>query len=209
MKIFANQPMKAVLYVISALGIIFALLFVHQVREAEHARAVALKEQQRQKAAKLAQVKPVDPKQLKCLTDNIYYEAGNQGTVGQAAVGRVTINRVHYGFGRSVCEVVYHKTRIERGESEDGTPISKIMCQFSWVCDEFRPGVNRATYAQSHQVAYQILSTDAWNDLLPRNTLYFHATHISPNWGLQKVKSIGQHVFYTNNKIVRVKNKSN
>jgi spore germination cell wall hydrolase CwlJ-like protein len=61
-------------------------------------------------------------RELKCLADNIYYEAGNQSTQGKLAVAAVTINRVKSPkFPKSVCAVVYQRT--------------KRVCQFSWVCE--------------------------------------------------------------------------
>lgn len=201
MKIFANPPMKSFIFIVSALAIIAAVFFVHHVRQVERAKAAAIERQAEEIRKQVARVRAVDPKQLKCLTDNIYYEAGNQGTLGQAAVGRVVMNRINHGFGRSVCEVVYHKTKVDSGEDEYGTPRVKTLCQFSWVCEDDLPGINRATYAEAKSVAWRILSVDAYSEIVPKNTLYFHNTQVSPSWGLQRVKKIGQHVFYTNTKV--------
>jgi len=61
-------------------------------------------------------------KQVTCLAENIYFEAGHEPKEGKAAVAFVTFNRIRSGnYGDSVCEVVQQKT--------NGT------CQFSWYCD--------------------------------------------------------------------------
>ena len=45
--------------------------------------------------------------QAKCLTDNMYYEARNQGTAGIIAVSNVVLNRVASKmYPNTVCEVV-------------------------------------------------------------------------------------------------------
>ena len=49
----------------------------------------------------------VDPVQVSCLADNVYFEARNQGTAGWSAVISVTLNRVKdKRFPNTVCEVV-------------------------------------------------------------------------------------------------------
>ena len=60
---------------------------------------------------------------LKCLADNVYYEAGNQSERGKMAVAAVTLNRVNSGiFPSDVCSVVHQKSR--------------GVCQFSWRSEE-------------------------------------------------------------------------
>ena len=50
-------------------------------------------------------------KQVKCLADNVYYEAGNQSIAGKKAVAYVTLNRLQSrNWPNSVCEIVYQKT---------------------------------------------------------------------------------------------------
>lgn len=200
MQIFANQPMKSIVFIVSAVAIAISVFFVHQVKKAEAAKVAAIEQQAEEVRKQTARIHKVDAKQLKCLTDNIYYEAGNQGTLGQAAVGRVVMNRVKHGFGNSICDVVYKKTRYVK-EDEFGTPLTRTLCQFSWVCMDQKPGINHANYAEAKHVAWQILTVDAYHDVLPKNALYFHNTQVSPDWGLQRIKKIGQHVFYSNNKV--------
>ena len=50
----------------------------------------------------------VDPVQVSCLADNVYFEARNQGTAGWSAVISVTLNRVKdKRFPNTVCGVIY------------------------------------------------------------------------------------------------------
>jgi len=55
--------------------------------------------------------KTVDPKQLTCMAKNIFYEAGSESINGQAAVARVVMNRIAYGFGKDPCAILFITTR--------------------------------------------------------------------------------------------------
>ena len=66
------------------------------------------------------EIGPQFKKELNCLAENIYYEAGSESFEGKLAVAQVTLNRVASGqFANSICAVVHQKT----GETY----------QFSWV----------------------------------------------------------------------------
>lgn len=121
-------------------------------------------------------------RELKCLTDNIYYEAGNQSTTGKLAVAAVTINRVKSPrFPKSVCSVVYQRT----GRT----------CQFSWTCmRKYKP--NPVLYAESRKVAEKVLLSGANHGILGRNVLFYHADYVNPGWNLRRVTKIGDHIFY-------------
>ena len=69
---------------------------------------------------------PIDQmRSLDCLTQAIYYEAGNQSEDGQRAVAQVVLNRVrHPAWPNSVCGVVY------QGAMRPGGG-----CQFTFTCD--------------------------------------------------------------------------
>ena len=52
-------------------------------------------------------------KQLTCLAQNIYHEAGSESLAGKVAVAQVTINRAKSGdFPSTICGVVNQKTVI-------------------------------------------------------------------------------------------------
>jgi spore germination cell wall hydrolase CwlJ-like protein len=132
--------------------------------------------------------KAVDPKQLACLAKNIFYEAGNESIQGQAAVARVVMNRVAYGFGKNPCNVVYQKTTIE----------DKVVCQFSWVCEgKGDPNMRSLKYKQAEQVAYDVLAYDSYTEVVPKSTLFFHNLTVDPSWPYRQVAKIGNHVFYS------------
>ena len=121
-------------------------------------------------------------RELKCLADNIYYEAGNQSTRGKLAVAAVTINRVNSPkFPKSICSVVHQRTR--------GT------CQFSWTCmRKYVPNPER--YAEAKRVAEKVLFAGANDGVLGKNVLFYHADYVNPGWNLRRVTKIGDHIFY-------------
>jgi spore germination cell wall hydrolase CwlJ-like protein len=140
--------------------------------------------------------KTVDKKQLECLATNIYYEAGKESTEGKAAVARVVLNRVNYGFAENPCKVVYQVIKVKQ-VTEDDEPLLVKVCQFSWVCED-RPHLNKNSerYRSSQQVAYDVLAYDAYKDIIPKTVLFFHNTTVKPQWRYKEVKKIGNHVFY-------------
>ena len=143
--------------------------------------------------------KVVDPKQLTCLAKNIYFEAGSEPLLGQAAVARVVMNRIRYGFGSNPCNVVYQSTTVQK-ENEDGEMQKVKFCQFSWVCEGKEDPKNNARYRQAKQVAYDVLAYDAYDDVVPKSTLFFHNASIAPGWAYNSVKRIGNHIFYSKSK---------
>jgi len=126
--------------------------------------------------------------QLDCLAINIYREAGYESFEGKVGVAQVTMNRVRDGrFGKDVCGVVYQKNVV----------MERVVCQFSWYCDAThrnRP-INKEAYNESYAVAKKVLLEDFKLDIL-KDALYYHATYVNPQWKLDKIGKIGQHIFY-------------
>jgi len=144
--------------------------------------------------------KKVDPKQLACLAKNIYFEAGSEPLLGQAAVARVVMNRIRHGFSSTPCGAIYQSTTIQR-ENEEGEMQKIKSCQFSWVCEgKDTNNINNARYAQAKQVAYDVLAYDAYEDVIPKSVLFFHNLSVAPNWAYNNVKKIGNHIFYSKGK---------
>lgn len=143
--------------------------------------------------------KYVDQKQLACLAKNIFYEAGNEPLMGQAAVARVVMNRIAYGFGKNPCAVIYQAYTVDRLVDDE---IQKVkLCQFSWVCEnKVEPNKNSAKYKQAEKVAYDVLAYDEYKDVLPRTALFFHNLHVDPLWPYKQVAKIGNHIFYSKQK---------
>ena len=135
-------------------------------------------------------VKKVDMKQLICMANNIFYEAGSEPIHGQAAVARVVLNRVRHGFGADPCKVIHQTTVVE----------DKRICQFSWVCEgKKQPNKNDPRYLKALDTAYAVMVNDDYHDVVPRSTLFFHNTSVEPIWPHRKVAVIGNHVFYAKN----------
>lgn len=122
-------------------------------------------------------------RELKCLADNIYFEAGNQSMQGKLAVAAVTINRVNSPkFPKSVCSVVYQRT--------------KRVCQFSWVCEGNKRIRSQQQYAESKKVAEKVLLSGKDHGIFANNVLFYHADYVNPRWNLRRVIKIGAHIFY-------------
>jgi len=142
----------------------------------------------------------VDSKQIACLAKNIYYEAGNETIQGQAAVARVVMNRIKYGFAKNPCQVVYQTNHVEKVNNA-GDAIKVKLCQFSWVCEEKNePNKNSLRYKQAEQIAYDVLVHDAYKNVVPKNALFFHNLEVDPLWPYKQVAKIGNHIFYSKEK---------
>lgn len=137
-------------------------------------------------------LKKIDMKQLACMARNIYYEAGAETMIGQAAVARVVMNRINHGFAETPCKVIYQKTTINEN----------IVCQFSWVCeDKSDPSKSSPRYKRALQVAYEVMVFDMHKNVVPKSALFFHAVTIDPLWPYKQVARIGNHIFYSKQKV--------
>lgn len=122
---------------------------------------------------------------MRCLVENIFYEAGNQSNTGKMAVAYVTINRwLSDSYPNSVCEVVYQK--------------ANGVCQFSWVCKK-RYHPSKQGWRDAWAVALDLVS--GYNHRLEDPTLgaqFYHATYVKPYWRkkLHRTVRIEDHIFY-------------
>ena len=151
--------------------------------------------------AEVAKVaKAVDPKQLACMAKNIFYEANGEPLHGQAAVARVVMNRISHGFGSNPCNVIYQATYVEK-ENEYGDMYKAKLCQFSWVCEnKGEPNKNSPGYIKAKEIAYDVMVYNAYEDVVPKSTLFFHNLHVDPSWPYKQVAKIGNHIFYSKQK---------
>lgn len=124
---------------------------------------------------------------LNCLTQAIYYEAGNEPEEGQRAVAQVVLNRVrHPAWPGSVCGVVYQDSQR-----------SDMRCQFTFTCDGAllrRPSI--AGWARASRIAAQALAGSTY---APAGlATHYHTLAVSPFWSssLKVVGVIGAHIFY-------------
>jgi len=137
-------------------------------------------------------LKKIDMKQIACMARNIYYEAGAEAMPGQAAVARVVLNRVNHGFAETPCKVIYQKTTINEN----------VVCQFSWVCeDKSDPNKSNPKFKQAMRVAYDVMVFDMYKNVVPKSALFFHSIHIDPLWPYKQVAIIGNHIFYSKQKV--------
>jgi spore germination cell wall hydrolase CwlJ-like protein len=139
---------------------------------------------------------PTTKKQIECLAENIYFEAGHEPEKGKVAVAMVTLNRVeHKSWPNTVCGVVQEK--------------NSRVCQFSWWCEPHNKAkaVNRK-YTHQERVIYNKAKEVALDvyinyDKLKENDVthgayFYHADYVSPGWRLTKTTKIGRHIFYNN-----------
>ena len=121
-------------------------------------------------------------KQVDCLAENIYYEAGYEDSNGQLAVALVTLNRTQNPrFPKDICGVVKQKV--------EGT------CQFSWFCQPLKPK-NQYVYRKNLEIALHAYANYEHIEDLTKGALYYHADYVNPNWKLNKTTKIGRHIFY-------------
>ena len=131
-------------------------------------------------------------KQVTCLAENIYFEAGHEPLDGKKAVAFVTFNRVMTGnYASTVCDVVKQKF--------NGT------CQFSWYCDpSFTSRLltikHTSLYNEIRQLAINMVINFEHQTDVTKGATYYHADYVNPQWKLKKVDQIGRHIFYRSNK---------
>ena len=135
----------------------------------------------------------VEKRQVECLAQNIYYEAGYESTKGQIAVALVTLNRVYSGlYPRSICATMTQKF--------------EEVCQFSWYCDDYKrikaesyryTKREKEVFENARSVAlYTYLNYKNMQDVT-KGALFFHTKQVTPGWQNVKVTTpIGNHIFY-------------
>ncbi|MEE9454549.1 MAG: cell wall hydrolase [Paracoccaceae bacterium] len=125
----------------------------------------------------------VDTNAHACLSEAIYFEAGNTDD-GRIAVGEVILNRAaDPRFPTSVCGVVDERTN--------------GMCQFSYRCDgRTSAPKNPTTLALAQETARELLGGGHNN--LTSGALFFHAAAIAPGWfgTLTRLGQFGGNIFY-------------
>ena len=102
------------------------------------------------------------------------------------------MNRINHGFAETPCKVIYQKTLINEN----------IVCQFSWVCeDKTDPSKSNPRYKRALQVAYEVMVFDMHKNVVPKSALFFHAITVDPLWPYKQVAIIGNHIFYSKQKV--------
>ena len=133
-------------------------------------------------ATMVAELRCPDPgsRELECLATGIYFESKGEPLAGQLAVGKVIANRAASGgrFPGTYCGVLF-----QRG-------------QFSFVHGHSLPSVAHGNRQWQTAVAIARIVDQGLQSSAVGNALFFHARYVSPGWGLKRVASIGNHVFY-------------
>lgn len=127
-------------------------------------------------------------RQLKCMADNIYYEAATEPAEGKIAVAQIVMNRVaHPGFPSDPCQVIYQKNVFT----------NNTVCQFTWLCDgSSQHGIRRQDLWQESYRAAQMVMLEGFRLPSLQGALFYHADYVDPKWRKVKVAKIGRHIFY-------------
>lgn len=119
------------------------------------------------------------------LSLNIYFESGNQPTLGKIAVGMVTLNRVRDNrFSNTIENVI------------------KEYKQFSWYDPKKKNYIpkNEKVWNECVSIAKLILSLDQNHAIMKMfdDITHFHNLTVEPEWikSMIKVTQIGDHIFY-------------
>lgn len=124
---------------------------------------------------------PFTKKDMHCMTQNIFFEAGTEDVMGKYAVAQVTINRLELGYwGDTICKVVYSKD------------------QFSWTKSRrLRTAkIEGRNWEASYKVALAVFDGMRVRNL--EKALFYHADYVNPFWKDpgSKIMKIGRHIFY-------------
>ena len=149
-----------------------------------------------------------DIEEARCLAENIYHEARDQGTAGWLAVAAVTLNRATDDrFPDTICGVVFQAETKESWttKGKDVPEIERVFypvrhrCQFSWYCDGKADDINHISIHLEIMTFTKLLLTSQFMmfDITDGATFY-HADSITPSWAKSKTKTIeiGDHIFY-------------
>jgi N-acetylmuramoyl-L-alanine amidase len=131
----------------------------------------------------------VRARELRCLAENVYYEARGESLNGQYAVAEVTMNRVKSPlFPKTICGVVYD-TRWDAIRH-------RFVGHFSWTEMQDRAEPWGVPWEQAMKVATAVYN-DTYMPLVP-DALHYHALDVQPEWArsMHSVAKIGNHVFY-------------
>ena len=127
-------------------------------------------------------------RELKCLSEALYFEARGEQIEGQIAVADVIINRKNSNqFPGTICGVVSEGAH------------KRHACQFSYNCDgKLELIYDKKTYRRIVKLSSMILN-GAFSDVTNGAT-FFHASEVSPSWSkkFKKTRKIGRHIFYKN-----------
>ena len=128
----------------------------------------------------------IDPRELLCLSEAIYYEAGSEHPMGKIAVGNVIINRTNSNvFPNTICSVVSQPKQFSYRDTKRYLSGKVHKDEYDEIFD-------------SVTIAYSMLKYGM--DDLTNGSKYYLNQSISKNqsWTrrLQQTVKIGQHTFF-------------
>ena len=138
--------------------------------------------------------------EVKCLAQNIYFEARGSSFADQAAVADVVINRVNSSsYPNTICKVVKQgiMSKWWKKVHNKDVPV-KNKCQFSWFCDGKSDDVTDIdSWNKARVLAYKVYYNRFYIGLTEGAT-HYHAHYVNPKWAkkLQMTGTIGSHKFY-------------
>ncbi len=160
-----------------------------------------------------------DKEELKCMAENIYFEARHEPMAGKVAVGQVVLNRIKdERFPATICEVVKQGPHRESWKTKKNTDLKpeerkyyprKNRCQFSWYCDGKKDIIwatymngdviqeNMTAWRDSIHVALFMMSGNMKNDITHGAVFYYNPHIANPAWGAiyNETVIIGNHRF--------------
>jgi spore germination cell wall hydrolase CwlJ-like protein len=132
-------------------------------------------------------VKSISDEDRYCLQQNIFFEARNQSTLGQAAVAWVTLNRVESTrYPDSICEVVWQKSQFSwTHDGRSDVPSDNVLEQRAWEDAGIVTDVVLLDWARGI------------NNPVGEATMY-HADYVDPYWSssYDQVTKVDSHIFY-------------
>jgi Cell Wall Hydrolase len=126
-------------------------------------------------------------KELRCLSEAVYFEARSEPERGQAAVAQVVLNRVlSDAYPNTVCGVVYQNRH------------RYLACQFTFACEGKALRTDEAgAWATAQRIARDVAEGRTY---LPGvgNASHYHANYVRPWWAryMDKREKVGKHIFY-------------
>lgn len=124
-----------------------------------------------------------DSTQIKCMTENAYFEALGEPKRGIIAVNNVVLNRVgDKRFPNTPCGVIGQRT--------------KRICQFSWKCEGGKRIRDWNKYNEIKTIVEDVYLGNTGD--ITGGAKFYHATYVSPSWSrvFKRTIKIGAHIFY-------------
>ncbi|MFK5882836.1 MAG: cell wall hydrolase [Candidatus Izemoplasma sp.] len=147
------------------------------------------------KAVEQEQMRTQTLETLTCMTQNLYFEGGNQDYQSKLAIAQIVRERQEKPkYPNNICGVVKQK-KWHKG---------RWVGQFSWFTDgkpDTKPTnkVELIAWNKSREVAQAMIIGDFNRDPDLIGATLYHAYYVKPDWDWSKtryIKQVGDHLFY-------------